>query len=403
MRFEGSTVVRGANMKRLSMAVLLTWLISIAQPAPLLPDAQDQIPAKAPAANSEIVVPGGTTVSLVLTNPVRANSAGVGSSIYAETAFPVAVNNRIAIPPGTYVQGQVDAETRPGVFSPHAQLQMHFTRLIFTTGYTVEFPNTRSLNAGVPASSPSGAAPGAQPPLEDDVIPAVASAYVLVSSRSDLLLDNGSQLEMVLQVPLRLNSSQVAAAARRSNPVPFGQFRSATQCRPILGSPGTPDTVIPGTPGTPGTPPTVIPGAPGTPDIVIPGTPGTPGTPDTVLPGTPGSPYIACPAPPVVTSDSKMQNYKESFQVDGPVRVYGKPLPAGTYQVTWKGLAPSAQVEIHQNNTLVESVRARVVLLNRKSSANQPATHTDADGALSLRSLRFAGQTFALYFDQDAQ
>ena len=87
--------------------------------------------------------------------------------------------------------------------------------------------------------------------------------------------------------------------------------------------------------------------------------------------------------------------------MDGPVQVQGKPLPAGAYQITWKGLTPSVEVEIHQNNALVDTVRARVVFLNRKSSADKPVTRTDPDGSLSLQSLRFAGQTFALYFDQN--
>jgi hypothetical protein len=101
-----------------------------------------------------------------------------------------------------------------------------------------------------------------------------------------------------------------------------------------------------------------------------------------------------------VTSNFKVQSYKESFQISAPVQVSGKPLPAGTYQVAWEGLGPMAQVDILQNGNPVASVQARVVLLNRKSPADAPATHTNSDGSISLQSLRFAGQTFALYFDQ---
>jgi hypothetical protein len=309
----------------------------------------------------------------------------------------------MAIPPGTYVQGQIDALTRPGWLSPHAQFQIHFTKIIFANGYTVELAGPVSVRAGEAVGSPASPPLGKLPPPPSDVIAAVANPYVLVSSRSDVLLDNGSQVEMVLQVPLRLNAAKVAAAVRLSNPVPLTQLKSATRCRPTPGTPGTPDTVIPGTPGTPGTPPTVIPGGPGMPDTVIPGTPGTPGTPPTVIPGSPGTAGVPCPDLPVVTSNPKVQNHSQSFQIAAPVQVSGVPLSAGSYQVTWKGSGPLAQVDILQNGNLVVSVRARVVLLSRMSPADVPETRTSSDGSLSLQSLRFASQTFALYFDQGAE
>jgi hypothetical protein len=315
-------------------------------------------------------------------------TAKAGDSVYAETAFPVAVKNQMAIPAGTYVQGQIDTLLRPGWLSPHAQFQMHFTKVIFANGYTVELGGPQLVQVGQPPVPP------------DDVIPAVANAYVLVSSASDVLLDNGTQFEMILQVPVSLDAAKVAAAVRQSNPPALAQFRSATRCRPFPGSPGTPDTVIPGTPGTPGTPDIVIPGAPGTSPTVIPGTPGTPGTPDTVIHGSPGTPYIPCPGPPVVTSNPKVQSYRESFRIDVPVQVSGKPLPAGSYQVTWMGSGRLVQVEILQNGKVVVSMGARVVLLNRKSPADTPGTQTNSDGSLSLQSLRFADEAFALYFDQ---
>jgi hypothetical protein len=154
-----------------------------------------------------------------------------------------------------------------------------FTKIIFANGYTVELAGPQNLSAGQPPTSPASAEPGTPPAPPDDVIAAVGNAYVLVSSQSDVLLDNGSHIDMVFQVPLQLDAANVAAAVRQSSPALLAQLKSATRCRPIPGTPGTPDTVIPGTPGTPGTPPTVIPGGPGMPDIVIPGTPGTPGTP----------------------------------------------------------------------------------------------------------------------------
>jgi hypothetical protein len=219
----------------------------------------------------------------------------------------------------------------------------------------------------------------------------------MVSSASDVLLDNGSQIEMVLQVPLRLNAVKVAAAVRQSKARPPFQFKSATRCRPIPATAGTPDTVIPGTPGTP---PTVIPGGPGMPDTVI---PGTPGTPSTVVPGVAGTPAVPCPGPPVVASNPKPQSYRKPFQIASPLRVSNTLLAVGSYQFAWNGSGPSAQVEVLENGSTVARAPARVVLLTAESRTDKIGTSPNADGSLSLESLRFAGEKLALYFDQGAE
>ena len=136
------------------------------------------------------------------------------------------------------------------------------------------------------------------------------------------------------------------------------------------------------------------------PDTVI---PGTPGTPPTVIPGTPSSPAMPCPGPPVVASNPKVQSYRKPLQVAAPVRVYETLLAAGSYQVTWSGSGPLAQVEILENGNSVARVPARVVLLNGESPVDTPGTRTNPDGSLSLQSLRFAGEKQALYFDQGAE
>ena len=388
-------------MRRLAIATLLVALASAAQTAPLPTDLPNQSQAGSPAEKSGIIVPAGTTVLLALTSPIFARAAKAGNRVYAETIFPVAVNNHMAIPPGTDVEGRIDTLTPPHRFSPHAQFQIRFKEILFANGYTVELGGPENVSTGQPPAPQATAAPATSAALANDVIPAVATPYVLVSPESDVLLDNGTQIEMVLQAPLRLDAANVAAALRVSNPAPLPAFQSSTPCRPIPGTLGSPDTTIPGTPGTPGTPDTVIPGAPGMPPTIIPGTPATPGTPSTVIPGSPGTPGVACPGLPVVmTSNPKIQNYRESFQIVAPVQVSGKHLPAGSYQVTWKGSRPLTQVEILQKGDLVVRVQARVVLLNRKSSADTPAMRTNPDGSRSLQSLRFAGQTLALYFDQ---
>jgi hypothetical protein len=376
-------------MRRVAIATVFTALACGAQTAPPHPDAGARVQTAAAGSTSSIVVPAGTTVSVAVTAPVWSRTVKPGDAVYTATTFPVALNNQMAIPAGTYVQGEIDSLKKPAWLSQHAEILIHFTKFIFADGYSVEL------------SGPQ-AATTLQPPPADDVIPAVADAYVQVTSANDILLDNGTQLEMVLQVPIALDAARIAAAVGRPNSVKLAAFKSATKCRPTPGTPGTPDTVIPGTPGSPGTPDTVIPGGPGMPDTVIPGIPATPGTPATIIPGSPGFPGTTCPGPPVVTINPKPQKYKENYQISTLVQVGGQQLSPGTYQVSWAGSGPTTDVEFLMGKTVVARVPARVVLLNGKSPVSVPETLANSDGSLSLQSMRFAGQTMALYFDPRA-
>jgi hypothetical protein len=377
-----------AAMRRIALVVLAGVFVFASDGFPL--SSRQGTQSNAGGNQSVIVIPAGTTVSLALASPILASTAKAGNSVYAQTDFPVAIENRMAIPAGTYVQGVIDSVVRPAFLSPHAQFQFHFTKLIFANGYSVELephPHVQGAHTSQPSSPP------------DDIIPAVATPYVDVSSSNDVLLDTGSEFQMILQLPLRLNASSVALDIQAASQAQLVHFQSASLCRPIPGWPGTSGTVIPGTPGTPGTPPTVIPGAPGTPPTVIPGTPGTPGTPATVIPGTSGFAGVSCPGPPLVAPNSKPENFKNSFTVPSPVQIAGKSLAAGSYEVSWRGTGQIDRVEILQGTKLMMTVPARAVLLNRAPAAPSAATRTNSEGALSLRSLRFLNVTVALYFD----
>lgn len=385
------------------LAVVLASLISTcAAPAASAQEAGPlQETASSPQAaesnqNSVVMVPAGTRVELSLTSPVWSRTVKVGDPIYAMTNFPVAVHSQIVIPQGTYAQGQIDSFTKPGWLSPHAQFQIHFTKLIFANGYTVDLTLPEAKAPG----NDQTAAPYAN---ANDIAVALATPYVQVSSNSDILLDNGTQIEMTLQLPVQLDAASVESAARQTNPALPGPVASATMCRPTQGTPGTPDTVIPGTPGTPGTPPTVIPsGIPGVPDTIIPGTPGTPGTPDTIIPGSPGTPGTICPAPPIVESSAKAEEHSGSFSLPAPVKVEGTQLQAGSYQAKWAGPGPSGEIEILQSGKHVTTAHARILMLSAVAAATTPQVQTNPDGTASLISLRFAGQVLALYFDPGA-
>jgi hypothetical protein len=258
-----------------------------------------QAEAQPSAANvsTSITLSAGTKVEMFVTRPVRALTAKIGDMIYAQTSYPVVAGTGIAIPAGTYVEGSIESVTKPTRRSNRAEIDILFTQMIFANGYVVPLPG----DPGV-----TGTAAGAGTPSGD--AETLIAITIQTTTANDLLLDNGTDIEMTLAAPLTLDARQVVQASPLSHTPQPGQFKSATQCRSTPGfpgspgTPGTPDTVIPGNPGTPST---TIPGGPGMPDITI---PGTPATPDTVIPGLPGTPgipgtpdYICPPAPMVIS------------------------------------------------------------------------------------------------------
>jgi hypothetical protein len=282
-----------------TQTVLISALVLLTSGAGLLGSpARAQLTSEVSNGEPVLAIPAGAKIEVVLIRPVWAGTASPGASIYAQTTFPVTVGGKTAIPPGTFVEGRLEKVSRPARRSNQGELQILFTHIIFVNGYVAGLPGSA---LGVPVPEAPAADSALNPPA--DTMIAVA---IQVTQGNDLLLDNGAQIEITLASSLTLDPRAVAAAIPLSRaPVP-GQFKSASLCRPIPGSPGTtgtPDTVIPGSPGTPDT---VIPGGPGMPDTVIPGTPATPSTPIPGTPGTPGSPEIPCPAPPIVISSTLM-------------------------------------------------------------------------------------------------
>src|SRR5271155_1917603 len=85
-------------------------------------------------------VPAGTKVLLSLKSGINTKTAQQGDGVYLVSSFPVVGNARIMIPAGVYVQGVVDRVQRPGRVKGRAQLDLHFTTMIFPNGSVVEVP-----------------------------------------------------------------------------------------------------------------------------------------------------------------------------------------------------------------------------------------------------------------------
>ena len=142
--------------KFLSAVALALMLVTTtaAQQQPTQP-AQPQAPEKPPEATepaaktqpARIVLPAGTKLPLVLHNAITTRNAHPGDAIYLETLFPITRDNRIIIPAGSYVQGEILEAKRPGKVKGRGEVRIRLNTLILPNGYTVDF-NAVPTNAG---------------------------------------------------------------------------------------------------------------------------------------------------------------------------------------------------------------------------------------------------------------
>ncbi len=227
-------------MRKLLLVFLLGSAMAGAQQsnqtsAPPAPEPRD--PSKA----ATVVLPAGTHVPLRLTQAISTKTARTGDGVYAETTFPVTVENKMVIPPGTYVQGRITSVKKAGRVKGVAELQIHFTSLIYPSGYTVMLPGalesapgvenaqrtdeegkikgegkggkvagdaatygaTGAVIGGLGAHSVKGAAIGG------GLGAAAGLAVATLTRNTDVRMEPGTTLEMILQRPLELNEGKL--------------------------------------------------------------------------------------------------------------------------------------------------------------------------------------------------
>lgn len=98
---------------------------------------------------NQVIIPSGTKVPIVLKHAISTKATREGDAVYAETTFPIVVNDRVVVPAGTYVQGRIIHIQRAGHVKGRAEVLMHFTTLIYPSGYTVVLPGALENAPGV--------------------------------------------------------------------------------------------------------------------------------------------------------------------------------------------------------------------------------------------------------------
>lgn len=216
----------------------LVSALAIGQSKPAAPAGEQ---ADAQGAGNTLTIPAGTRIPVALKQAISTKNARQGDPVYAATAFPFVLNDRVVVPAGTYVQGRIMHVQRAGRVHGRAEVLIHFTSLIFPTGYTVMLPGavenvpgadkgsikdsegtvrqdsqtaqkvgtvatstgTGAVLGRVVSGSGKGAAIGA------GVGGAAGAAIALLTRGNDLKLDAGSSIEMVIQRAIKLDGSRI--------------------------------------------------------------------------------------------------------------------------------------------------------------------------------------------------
>jgi hypothetical protein len=137
------------NALAVALAIAAFTAAVPAQQVPEAASSSDESAAKV------IVVPAGTRLALVLHNAVSTRNAHPGDPIYLETTFPIVQDDKILIPAGSYVQGEITEAVRPGRVKGTGEMRIRLTTLILTNGYTVRFDAVPS-NAGTGGNESTG-------------------------------------------------------------------------------------------------------------------------------------------------------------------------------------------------------------------------------------------------------
>lgn len=236
------------------IVLLLLSGLAVAQTA-ATPDA-----AHAPASNSAsaaasaptadvkpaVTIPAGTRIPISLKQAISTRSAREGDPVYAETVFPFVVNERVMIPVGTYIQGKIVHVQRGGHVKGRAELLIHFTSMIYPSGYTVmlggnidnapgaEKTSMKDEEGTIREDSDTGrkvkeAAGGA---TTGAVIGAVTAggkgagigagiggvaglAVAMISRGADVRLEPGTSLEMEIQREVPLDMSRIKSTTAK--------------------------------------------------------------------------------------------------------------------------------------------------------------------------------------------
>lgn len=195
-------------------------------------------PAHPASSGQTIVVPTGTRIGVVLESGISTATAKPGDSVYFRTSFPITINNKVIIPVGSYLRGEVTDTKRPGRIKGKGEFRIRLNTLVFPNGYTVDMnaephsadggqvktdqegkmtgpggggkdattiATTTAAGAGIGAIADGAKGAG----IGAGVGGAAGLAAVLLSRGPEAQLARGSAMDLMLERDLRLDADQI--------------------------------------------------------------------------------------------------------------------------------------------------------------------------------------------------
>ena len=201
-------------------------------------------PAAKPSASPGqiITVPTGTRIGVVLESGISTATAKPGDSIYFRTSFPITIENKVVIPVGSYMRGDVLEAKRAGHVKGKAELRIRLSSLVLPNGYTVDLnAEPHSTDAGRVKTDDEGkmSGPGGKGKDASTTVGTVATtagagaiigglssgakgagigagvggaaglAAILLSRGPDAQLPRGSSMDLMLERDLHLDAAQI--------------------------------------------------------------------------------------------------------------------------------------------------------------------------------------------------
>jgi hypothetical protein len=243
-------------MKSLVHPILQSALLSLflvctaAAQAPEGPQSDAPPPATTPVAatprpatsGQTVLIPVGTHVGVVLESGISTATAKPGDSLYFRTSFPITINNRVIVPVGSYLRGEVTESKRPGRIKGKGELRIRLNTMVFPNGYTVDMnaephsadggqvktdsegkmtgpggkgkdattvATTTATGAGIGAIADGAKGAG----IGAGIGGAVGLAAILLSRGPEAQLPRGSSMDLVLEHDLQLDADQIHYAS----------------------------------------------------------------------------------------------------------------------------------------------------------------------------------------------
>jgi hypothetical protein len=231
--------------------VAIATLLLVSQASAQAPQSTD-LPLSAPAITDTdkpspnvtptFVIPAGSRVPLSLKQAISTKTAKSGDPVYAETAFPFVINQHIVIPAGTYIQGKIERAQRGGHVKGRAEVLIHFTSMIYPSGYTVMLGGSIENTPGAEKTSMQGsegtirqdsdagkkAKSAAEGATTGAVIGAVTNggkgagigagiggvaglAVAMLSRGADVRLEPGTSIEMEIQREVTVDATRITS------------------------------------------------------------------------------------------------------------------------------------------------------------------------------------------------